>query len=114
MDARSEWSETWVGGSAEAERLAFQQLARQITQVQRRTAAAASARGVPHGVDRAFHAKATLAVPDAVLRFVDDLPEDLRVGFAQPGASYRVVARFSNAAGVGGPDPAKDLRGAAL
>ncbi len=112
--ARTQWSETWVGGSAEAERVAFAALARQITEVQRRTARAASAHGVPHGVDRAFHAKATLAVPDAVLRFRNDLPADLRVGFAQPGASYPVTARFSNASGTGRPDPAPDLRGVAL
>ena len=38
---------------------------------------------------------------DAELRFLDDLPEDLRHGFAQPGAAYRTTVRFSNAANVG-------------
>ena len=34
------------------------------------------------------------------LRFLDDLPADLRVGFAQPGADYPTTVRFSNASAV--------------
>ena len=92
------WSETMVGGSPEAERLEFERLAREIMRVQLKTAKTASAHGVPHGVDRAFHAKSTLAVDTAELRFLD-LPADLQAGFAQPGASYPTVVRFSNASG---------------
>jgi hypothetical protein len=69
---------------------------------------------VPHGVDRAFHAKSTLAVDDAELRFRDDLPADLQAGFARPGAAYRTTVRFSNASGIPKPDTEKDLRGIAL
>ena len=81
--------------------------------VQLKTAKTASAHGVPHGVDRAFHAKSTLAVDSAELRFLD-LPADLRAGFAQPGASYPTVVRFSNASGIPQADTEPDLRGVAL
>ena len=107
------WSETMVGGSPEAERLEFERLAREIMRVQLKTAKTASAHGVPHGVDRAFHAKSTLALDTAELRFLD-LPADLRAGFAQPDASYPTVVRFSNASGIPQPDTEPDLRGVAL
>ena len=108
------WTEEYAGGSAEAERRLFDDLAWEIMQVQLKNKRAASANGVPHGADRAFHAKPTMAVADAELRFRDDLSPELRVGFAQPGATYATVVRFSNAAGTGQPDFAKDLRGVAL
>src|SRR5215203_2565373 len=107
------WAEEFPGGSPEAERLQFQQLAREIMGVQLKNQKAASTHGVLHGVDRAFHAKSTLAVEDAELRFLD-LPPDLRVEFAQPNAAYPTVVRFSNAAGTVQPDFKRDLRGVAL
>ncbi len=107
------WRETY-DGSPEAERRRFDAFARDMMGVQLTAAKTASAHGVPHAVDRAFHAKATLAVPDATLRFRDDLPEDLRAGFAQPGAAYPTVVRFSNASGIPQADTEQDLRGAAL
>lgn len=110
---QTSWSETMVGGSPEVERLEFDRLARDIMRVQLKTARAASSHGVPHGVDRTFHAKSTLAVEGAEFRFLD-IAEDLRAGFAQPGASYPAVVRFSNAAGTGRPDSEPDLRGVAL
>lgn len=108
------WTEEYADGSPEAERRLFEELAWDIMLVQRRNQRAASAHGVPHGVDRAFHAKPTLAVCDAELRFLDVLPEDLTAGFARPGAAYPAVVRFSNAAGTGRPDTEPDLRGVAL
>jgi Animal haem peroxidase/Catalase len=108
------WTETPIGGSHEAERAEFERLALELMQVQLKTAKTASAHGVPHPVDRAFHAKATLAVDDAELRFLDGLPADLQAGFAQPGAAYPTVVRFSNASGIPQPDTEPDLRGAAL
>src|SRR5262249_39247295 len=107
------WSEEWLGGSPEAERSQFQRLARDMMGVQLKNQKTASAHAVPHPVVRALHAKPTLAVDDAELTFLD-LPEDLRVEFAQPGASYRAVVRFSNASGVAAPDFKLDLRGVAL
>jgi catalase len=105
------WTETFAGGP-EAERLEFERLARDIMRVQLKTAKTASSH-IAHPVDRAFHAKATLAVGDAELRFLD-LPGDLRSGFAQPSASDPTIVRFSNAAGTGQPDTEPDLRGVAL
>lgn len=110
---RTSWTETMVGGDPQTERLEFERLARGLMRVQLKTAAAASAHGVPHGVDRAFHAKSTLAVEGAELRFLD-IAEDLRAGFARAGASYPTVVRFSNAAGTSRPDTEPDLRGVAL
>ena len=107
------WAERPMGGSPEAERREFDRLAHEIMRVQLKVAKTASAHGVPHGVDRAFHARATLALPDAELRFLD-LPEDLCAGFARPGAAYPTVVRFSNAAGTPRPDTEPDLRGVAL
>ena len=108
-----EWTETPAGGSYEHERLEFEALAVDIMRVQLTSAKKAGAHGVPHGVDRAFHAKSTLAVQGAELCFID-LPDELRAGFAQPGASYPTTVRFSNASGTGQPDPVRDLRGVAL
>jgi Animal haem peroxidase/Catalase len=107
------WQETMAGGSAQAERAEFQQLAQDIMRMQLKNAKTASAHGVPHGVDRTFHAKSTLATDQAELRFLD-LPGDLSHGFAQPGRAYPVIVRFSNAEGTGQSDAAPDLRGAAL
>ncbi|MGH3834387.1 MAG: peroxidase family protein [Pseudonocardiaceae bacterium] len=107
------WSEEFVGGSPEAERVTFEQMAREMMLVQLKNQKHASRNGVPHAVDRALHAKSTLAVEDAELRFLD-IPADLRVEFAQPGAVYPTVVRFSNAAGNGQPDYEPDMRGVAL
>jgi Animal haem peroxidase/Catalase len=108
------WKETMVGGTPQAERAEFEQLAQDIMSMQVKNAKTASAHGVPHGVDRAFHAKSTLATDRAELKFRDDLPSSLSHGFAQPGRVYPVVVRFSNAAGIAQSDAAQDLRGAAL
>src|SRR5437867_6983328 len=93
------WSERYAGGSPEAERAEFEALARGIMEVQSKVRKQVSSHGVPHAIARAFHAKATLAVDDAELRFRDDLAADLQVGFAQPGAAYRTIVRFSNSSG---------------
>ncbi len=110
----SGWFEQYAGGSPEAERAEFEQLATGIMEAQAKAQKKASRHGVPHAAARTLHAKSTLAVDDAELRFLDDLPEDLQHGFAQPGASYRTVVRFSNASGVPQADHEKDLRGVAL
>ncbi len=110
---QSQWKETMAGGSPEAERAEFAALARAMMLVQLKNAKTASARGVPHPVDRAFHVKSTLATGQAELAFLD-LPGDLRHGFAQPGRAYPVIVRFSNAAGTGQSDTAPDLRGVTL
>ncbi len=106
----AQWRETYQGGSPEAERREFEHLARLMmrAQVKSRRAAGAGA------VARAFHAKPVLALRGATVSFNDALPEDLRVGFAQPGRSYPATLRFSNAAPIRGPDLDKDFRGLAV
>ncbi len=110
---KATWAEELLGGSPEAERLTFEQLAKEIMLVQLKNRRAASAHGVAAAVDRAVHAKSTLAVEDAELRFLD-IPADLQAEFAQPGAVYPATVRFSNAAGRPQPDFKPDLRGVAL
>jgi Animal haem peroxidase/Catalase len=107
------WSEVYAGGDPQAERLEFERLAREILRIQSRNRRRASAHGVPHAIDRALHAKATFATGTARLTFLE-LPPDLRVGFARPGADYPALVRFSNAAGTAHPDAAPDLRGVAV
>ncbi|MEO3875451.1 peroxidase family protein [Nonomuraea sp. B12E4] len=107
---KAEPYERYVGGSPEVERKIFEKLARDLMLVQHKT----KERSGAAGIDRAFHAKGIVGVENARLRFRDDLPEDLRTGFAQPGAEYPAVLRLSNASGGYQPDAAPDLRGAAL
>lgn len=109
-ETRAARYETYEGGGPEAERLVFDRLARELMRVQLRNKRRAGAATV----QRAFHAKAVLGVENARLRFHDELPEALRVGWARPGARYEVTVRLSNASGTAGPDGAPDLRGAAL
>ncbi len=114
QSAGTGWSERYEGGSPEAERTRFTAYAATIMAAQAASQKKASAHGVPHAPARTLHAKATLALDAAELRFRDDLPADLRHGFAQPGAAYRTTVRFSNAANIGAADFEPDLRGAAL
>ncbi|MFG1708297.1 peroxidase family protein [Nonomuraea sp. M3C6] len=102
--------ERYVGGTPEVERAIFEKLARDLMRVQLRI----KKRSGAAAIERTFHAKAILGVENARLRFQPDLPEDLRTGFAQPGAEYPVIVRLSNASGARQPDFAPDLRGAAL
>ena len=103
------WREEYQGGE-EAERLAFERLAQDMMDVQVKARKHSKA----PAIQRAFHSKATFAAMDAKLTFVDDLPDEFRVGFAQPGESYTTVVRFSNANGFGQPDYKPDMRGIAL
>jgi hypothetical protein len=104
------WREEYRGGSPEAERVAFQALAQKILAIQAKT----KRRSKENAIARAFHVKSILAVEGAVLQFSNDLPEDLCVGFAQPGCAYPVAVRFSNAHGTSRADTVRDLRGVAL
>ncbi|MFE6938596.1 peroxidase family protein [Streptomyces chartreusis] len=101
--------ERYEGGSPQAERLVFERLARELMRVQVKNRRAG---GGP--VARAFHAKAPVAVENARLRFHDDLPAALRVGFARPGAKYPATVRLSDASGIRQGDGSPDLRGAAV
>ena len=110
MDRMRQWSESYAGGSAEAEDREFQKLAQDIMLAQLKTQRSAKARGV----NRAFHAKATLALDGAELRFLDKLSPDLITGYARPGASYPAIVRFSNAASAEADDNKPDFRGVAV
>src|SRR5712664_778872 len=101
----AEQYERYVGGSPEVERVLFEKLARDLMLVQLKI----KKRSGAAGIERTFHAKAILGVENARLRFHPDLPEDLRAGFAQPGAEYPAIVRLSNASGVRQPDFAPDL-----
>ncbi|MFD0855824.1 hypothetical protein ACFQ07_26515, partial [Actinomadura adrarensis] len=57
--------ERYVGGSPEAERVHFEKLARDIMRVQLKIRKRARKRTTAAGIDRAFHAKAVLAVENA-------------------------------------------------
>ncbi|MER5932558.1 peroxidase family protein [Streptomyces sp. NPDC002054] len=102
--------ERYVGGTPEAERLIFERLATELMRVQLKSRKRSGAADIA----RTFHAKAVLGAENARLTFADDLPPDLRTGFAEPGAEYPVTVRLSNANGSRQSDHAPDLRGAAL
>jgi heme peroxidase len=101
------WAESYLGGSPEAERVLFEDLARKIMRAQVKNAAGGR-------IVAGFQAKGTYVVDEATLRFADDLPPELTAGFAQPGASYPTTVRFSNAEGRLLSDKDADLRGVAL
>lgn len=109
-DAAHEGYEAYEGGSPEAERLLFDKLARELMRVRM---ANKDASGAPHLL-RTFHAKAALGVENARLRFHRELPPELCVGYARPGAEYPAVVRLSNASGAEHHDASPDLRGIAV
>ena len=86
-----------------------------IMQIQTTVRKRVSGHGMPHPIQRALHAKATLAVDDAVAavhrRLTGRLTGGLRVC---PRQTYLTTVRFSNAASSREPDFAPNLRGIAL
>ncbi|MGA8574862.1 MAG: hypothetical protein WB609_04135, partial [Candidatus Cybelea sp.] len=104
------WRETYEGGSPEAERLAFERFALTIMGVQ----ITAERRAKASAVQRAFHAKTTFATTQASLDIDAAIPADLCAGWVQPGRSYPVIVRCSNASSVPQGDAKPDLRGVAL
>ena len=81
---KENWQERYAGGSPEAERLAFSELARDILDIQLKNKKTAKV----GDVQRTFHAKCVLGVDDAKLRVLADIPAPFRVGYLQPGAEY--------------------------
>jgi hypothetical protein len=109
LDAAIPWKESFVGGSAESEERvidAFLDDIRAVQETNRRSARSDQ-------LKRAFHAKQIAGVK-AVFRVDASIPERLRVGLFEPGATYDAVVRFSNANGVEGSDADRDLRGMAV
>jgi Animal haem peroxidase/Catalase len=103
------WTER-AKGSHQDERHEFEQLAKLMMEAQLKSRKAAKSKGV----DRAFHARSIAACAGASFAFHDNIPADLRVGFAQPGKSYNALVRFSNAASSHQADTEKDFRGLAV
>jgi hypothetical protein len=112
MQSNPVWRERYEGGSAEAERLIFADLAHDILDTQ----LANKKSGHSSEVQRTFHAKAILGVVNATLRINPNIPANLQVGYFKPGhdESYRTTVRLSNANGNRHADHKKDMRGAAL
>ncbi len=110
MPKRNAWRERYEGGSAEAERLIFAELARDIMDVQLANKKKARA----SEVQRAFHAKSILGVANAMLQINPTIPRHLQVGFLKPGVEYLTTVRLSNANGARQADYKRDMRGVAL
>ncbi|MGP3941047.1 peroxidase family protein [Streptomyces sp. 6N106] len=107
--ARYEGYEAYEGGSPEAERRRFEKLTRELMRTRRTRPAGADSPGAPQLL-RPFRAKAALGVENARLRFREDLPPELCVGYARPGAEYPAVVRLSTASGTERHDTTPDLR----
>ncbi|MFD8460552.1 peroxidase family protein [Streptomyces antimycoticus] len=106
---RYEGYEAYEGGSPEAERRRFEKLTRELMRARRTRPGGADSPGAPQLL-RPFRAKAALSVENARLRFRDDLPPELCVGYARPGAEYPAVVRLSSASGTERHDTTPDLR----
>jgi hypothetical protein len=110
MQAAPNWRERYAGGSAEAERLIFSDLARDIMDVQLTIKEKVKA----PGFQRTFHAKSILAVANAKLTISTNIPKAFQVGYFRPGAEHATTVRLSNANGARRADYERDMRGAAL
>jgi hypothetical protein len=100
----------FLGGSEEKEKELVQQMAQDVRQV------VESLSDENHSVRRrAQHAKTLAGIKNTEFRVSSSIPEDLRVGFLQPGAAHPAIVRFSNAGGfIRADDAEHDLRGAAI
>jgi hypothetical protein len=88
------WPERFAGGSAEAERSIAARLARDVQELQlaneRRRA----------GIARPLYGKTILAMRNATLRILPDIPGELQVGCFQSGHEYpNVIVRLSSGDG---------------
>jgi hypothetical protein len=104
------WSESYEGGSVESERQIFASLARDILDIQ----LANKRRARASNVERTFHAKSILAVTNAKLHVLSEIPEHLQLGCFRPDAQYRTTVRLSTAGGIRRADYKPDKCGAAL
>jgi len=105
----SDWNETFVGGSSQAEARLFGELARAMVGIQRRNAQRSGRNG-----QRTLHAKYLAGSLDAVLEIDEDAPERfLQRGF-RPGARLPAKVRFSNASSLHQADAVPDMRGIAV
>lgn len=112
----TDWKEVYAGGSQEAEAALFGTFSDRIKRVQEQI----KKREGAQFLRRAFHAKIHAGITDRVgianaqFRVLPDIPQDLRIGFFQPTATYQATVRLSSASGAIQPDATPDLRGVAL
>lgn len=104
------WAEVYDGGSLEAEREVFHQLAQAMLDIQEMNRKSA---GASHAM-RTLHSKILVGVTNAELRMDLALPRIFHVGHFMPGAVLRASVRFSNASGVPKRDDVADMRGIAI
>ena len=93
------WSESYLGGSLEAEERMFREFERTIVELQQ-----SMARRSDGTVRRGFHAKGIFSVPRAFFRCTAHLPAALQVGIFQPRRDYPTVVRFSSSLSDVQPD----------
>jgi hypothetical protein len=99
----------YLGGSQEKEAKLIDQFVTEIQEVAR-TYEKANGR-----IMRAQHAKMLAGFTNAEFRISTEVSDDLRVGFIQPGVTYKAHVRFSNAGSAFlQSDAAPDLRGVAV
>lgn len=101
------WRETYMGGSEEAEKALFRQVLPGVEAIQETVARRQNAAD-----RRAFHNKGVAITVS--LEIAHDLPEHLRVGILQPGATYRGFGRFSRSQSFRARDKDLDQRGFAF
>ena len=103
------WKEVYLGGSQDAENKIFAELVDQVRAVQILNKDHAGWERPQRGQHSKIHA----GITNAEFRVSRNLPADFRVGFFQPGKTYRATVRLSNADGLNRPDNELDLRGIA-
>ena len=118
------WHEIPEGGSYDAEKQMIEKWTADMEEVQRENQDAIKKQAQDEEdsdsdakadrPQRPLHAKMRVGLDNAEFRVSDDIPEVLRVGFLQPGNTYRATLRISNGSGVPKPDYKGDLRGFAL
>lgn len=96
------WKEVYAGGSQEEEAKLFATFSDRIKRVQEQI----KKREHAPFQRRAFHAKIHAGIIDhagianAQFRVLPDIPQDLRIGFFQPLATYQATVRLSSASGA--------------
>ena len=98
------WTETYMGGSLEAERALFAQILPQVDRIQDLVARKQQA-----DPRRAFHNKGVAVA--LRIEVSNDVPEAMQVGFLRPGATYEGFGRFSRSQSFRGSDGELDQRG---
>ena len=108
--AEQPWTETYDGGSPEAELRGFKLLAQAILKIQEKNREIAAATRPM----RTLHSKIITGISQAQLHIDPQLPVRFQVDYFRPGSLWKAVVRFSNASGVPRADHLPDMRGIAI